>query len=289
MKSFKVSTSFITGRRYQGDLPAFIRESVGFHKRMGFDALDFSMSLIENRSEPWQEIIETALEAAAAEGIRFASCHLPFSWRMARDASLIPDFCRRMHMCIDAAAALGVDAAVLHPNSDTIGLDSYDGKAEYESNLAHLAPFAEHAARVGLPLALENMRVRRLDAPAKAHRFGQDPEELCRMADELGMGICWDFGHANTARLKQSEALAYVGKRLKHLHINDNDGYMDSHVPPFSGSTDWQDAMLGLKLAGYQGSLNFELGSGRLPPALHESFAATMLATARVLERYIEQ
>ncbi len=285
MRKFRTSTTLITNTRKTGDVLAYIRESIAFHKHMGFNALDFPMSLIEKYPEKWQEIAETARETAEKENIRFELCHLPFSVAIAKDESLIPDFCRRMHICIDAAAVLGVDAAALHPNCTTLPETDYNSEAEYEKNLRHLSPFAEHAARLGVTLALENMRIVRTSVPVR--RFGQSPEELCRIADELGIGVCWDFGHANICKVKHSDALPYIGKRLKMLHINDNEGNEDSHIPLFIGTTDWKDAMLGLKLSCFNGLLNFELNTGKLPPELHEPFAKTMLASAEVLENYI--
>ena len=81
----------------------------------------------------------------------------------------------------------------------------------------------------------------------------QMPEELCDVADTLGIGICWDFGHANISGVKQSKGLAYVGKRLKVLHVNDNFAGDDIHILPFTGNVDWRDAMHGLALSEFDG------------------------------------
>ena len=29
------------------------------------------------------------------------------------------------------------------------------------------------------------------------HRYCQTPDEFCDIADALGIGVCWGFGHAN--------------------------------------------------------------------------------------------
>ncbi len=285
-KSYRVSTSFITSSRFSGDLGDYIRESIGFHKSAGFDALDFSMGLIAKQCDDWQRYIEIALESAAHEGIRFEICHLPFSTAISTKPELLPEFCAGMHFSIDAAAMLGVDVAVLHPNAVTHRLDEYDEEREYENVLSHLAPFVEHAERVGVKLALENMRL--VHESVETHRFCQSPEELCRVADELGIGVCWDFGHAQISGVKQSEGLAYVGGRLKAVHINDNFGLDDIHIPVFTGRVDWRDAMRGLSEIGFCGPLNFELATGRIPPEMHGSFAAYMLKSAETLASFCE-
>ena len=103
------------------------------------------------------------------------------------------------------------------------------------------------------------------------------------MADALGIDVCWDFGHANIgARMKQSDALAVVGKRLKAVHVNDNLAWGDDHVPPFCGTVDWKDAMRGLSAIGYSGLFNYEL-AGRHPSASRGAFADYLRTSAEVL------
>ncbi len=88
--------------------------------------------------------------------------------------------------------------------------------------------------------------------------------------------------------MKQSEALAHIGKRLKVIHVNDNAAIDDEHLLPFEGNVDWRDAMHGLALAEFDGLFNFELSTGKLTASVRPAFAAYMLAAARVLMSYIE-
>jgi len=180
---------------------------------------------------------------------------------------------------------LGIEHAVLHPASQTVTVSAYDRKLAYENAKKHLAPFAEHAAKVGLNLALENMPP--IPGIRNSCRFCQGPEDLCELADDLGMGICWDFGHANIAGFKQSDALAYVGKRLKVLHIHDNRGIEDAHSAPFMGNTNWVDAMHGLALAGFDGPLNYEVSAGKIPLELRKVFVKFLVDAADKLMEYI--
>lgn len=153
--------------------------------------------------------------------------------------------------------------------------------------MSHLAPFAEHAAKVGLNIVVENMRVVHENYPV--HRYCQTPDELCDIADALGIGICWDFGHANISGVRQSEGLAYVGKRLKVLHVNDNFAGDDIHILPFTGNVDWRDAMHGLALAEFDGLFNFELSVARVPANMREIFAKYVTSAAGTLMSYIDQ
>ena len=134
-------------------------------------------------------------------------------------------------------------------------------------------------------MALENMRVH--PAAVLTHRFCQTPDELCDVADALGVGVCWDFGHANISGVRQSEGLRYVGKRLKVIHINDNGGMDDQHLAPFTGNVDWVDAMKGLSEIGYEGVFNFELATGKLPTSTREAFAKYVVSVANELRSYM--
>ena len=71
-------------------------------------------------------------------------------------------------------------------------------------------------------------------------------EFLCRDAGELmgmargieGIGLTFDFGHANTVG-KVPEFLAQVGS-ANHIHIHDNHGVLDEHLMLGAGTIDWK-------------------------------------------------
>jgi len=71
-------------------------------------------------------------------------------------------------------------------------------------------------------------------------------EFLCRDAGELmgmaegieGIGLTFDFGHANTLG-KVPEFLTHVG-HANHIHIHDNHGFSDEHLPLGDGTIDWK-------------------------------------------------
>lgn len=266
------------------DVNKFVRDGLEFHKKMGFDAADFPFHRLIN-CEDLNLVIEKALATSDELGIRFELSHLPFSKKVRTDPDFLPVFNKNMYRAIDAAKLLGVDYAVVHPNTTTLLMEDYDEAREREIVLSHLSPFVEYANKVGVSLVVENMRL--VPKPTPAHRYCQTPEELCDIADTLGVGICWDFGHANIGDLKQSEALAYVGSRLKMLHVNDNCGKDDDHLPPFLGKVDWRDAMHGLALAGYEGLFNYELHTVTVPENMRTAFAEYITRAACELESYI--
>ena len=252
-----------------------IKIGLAFLKKSGFDAADFTMKFIEPLGDNWQECIDNAIVSSTETGLNFEVCHLPFSLKISYDETLLPKFNKDMFNAIDAAARLKVNYAVLHPNAVTVPSDCFDKKYWYDTVMSHLSPFAERAQKQGVHLCVENTALFHESYPTK--RYCQTPEELCDIADALDIGICWDFGHANLCGLKQSDALRYIGKRLKTVHINDNRAITDDHVPPFLGTIDWTDVALGLKSIGYSGLFNYEITTDKIPRGARESFAQYLM------------
>ena len=151
--------------------------------------------------------------------------------------------------------------------------------------MSHLSPFVNYANKMNVRIAVENMRV--VHKPYPTHRYCQDPDELCDIADALGTAVCWDFGHANIGGLCQSESIKYVGSRLKVLHVNDNTGAYDDHMPPFIGRIDWRDAMKGLSEIGFKGLFNYEIETGRVPASLCDNLAQYLVNAAKEIISYI--
>ncbi|MEI8330098.1 MAG: sugar phosphate isomerase/epimerase family protein [Methanomicrobiales archaeon] len=84
----------------------------------------------------------------------------------------------------------------------------------------------------------------------------QLPEELIGMTENIeGIGMTFDFGHANTLG-KVNSFLAYVNK-ASHIHIHDNHGSSDEHLALGEGLINW-DAV-GKSIAGnYNGIIVVE-------------------------------
>ena len=71
---------------------------------------------------------------------------------------------------------------------------------------------------------------------------------------------CLDIGHAEMKGSNTSapEMIRALGKRLKALHIHDNDKLHDSHQIPFSMNIDFVAVVQALKEIGYDGYLTLE-------------------------------
>ncbi len=176
--------------------------------------------------------------------------------------------------CLEDAAAARIPVVVQHPNFMT-----FDG-ADINRGLARFARIGEHAAALGVRIAVENMEM---------------PDLFCAMVDQLDpsvFGVCWDCGH-NFAYTPAFDPLARCPGRILTVHLHDNDGKTtedlpntrdDAHFLPFDGKLDWPDAMARLTAAGYDGPLMLEVKRGRAPcrniPAYAEMGQARFLAEA---------
>lgn len=74
-------------------------------------------------------------------------------------------------------------------------------------------------------------------------------------ADKL-IGVTWDVGHLNMMKkhgftdediIKETEKIA---KNIKHVHITDNFGYSDSHLPPGMGNVPFKQILEKMEKAG---------------------------------------
>lgn len=84
------------------------------------------------------------------------------------------------------------------------------------------------------------------------------------MAEEELFGICLDTGHIQLVHRQPADYIAKVGKRLKLLHMHENDAYEDLHQMPYTfGSQrkfgiDWKVFAKALADIKFDGTLSFE-------------------------------
>jgi sugar phosphate isomerase/epimerase len=162
--------------------------------------------------------------------------------------------------------ALGVKYYVLHPGGIFYG--RWDDRQKVpvfrfdrdfvekliEVNVSSIGELAGEAGEHDVKIAVEN-------GPLNDPTFLTITDHL-RMVSEVGrdnVGVCIDVGHANVGmRIKPADVLRQVGSLTWALHLHDNDGAGDQHLPPGSGNIDWADVIKALEEIRYKGSLNIE-------------------------------
>ena len=251
-----------------------LNEQIAKHTGAGFRFLDFNFLDWQNvkdspfLADGWEEWIASAGETAEGLGARFNQAHAPVPViRFSRDYDGYVAACRR---AIRACHMLGIPQMVYHSLvwPAAFGL----GGTWHEANTAFFGSLMEDAARYGVGICVENTW-----PILDSHPLWQT-EELIAFVDSFGaddvMGICWDVGHGNLTGNghnykrdanpalapygNQYDNLTKIGKRLRALHINDNNGLDDDHVMPGIGTVRWDDVIRALDDIGYAHSFTFE-------------------------------
>ncbi len=92
-----------------------------------------------------------------------------------------------------------------------------------------------------MALLLENVREPRPDVVRDA-------------VDKIGLasvGVCLDAPHVHLfSRLPQSEWVRDLNRRIRYLHVSDNDRSRSQHLPPGQGTIDWKDLLGALEAHG---------------------------------------
>jgi len=134
-------------------------------------------------------------------------------------------------------------------------------------NIEALRVLAEYIKDKDITVCLENLRPH---TPTQSEIVDRNADDLLYIIDRIGsdrFGICLDTGHLNLTDKNQREFIFKAGKKLKALHIANNEGETDQHMMPFSrGNVDFIDVMKALKEIGYKGLFNLEIPGERRAP-----------------------
>ncbi|MGB3944645.1 MAG: sugar phosphate isomerase/epimerase family protein [Methanothrix sp.] len=152
---------------------------------------------------------------------------------------------RQMKECISLARDF-CGLAVVHPGYlSPLGKQMPD--RAWEQNILGLSTICDHAAEFGMRIAVENM----LNIESM---LGRTPDEIRGMIETVGrehLGFVFDVGHANTNG--NFEEFFAMRDEMIHVHIHDNKGSRDEHLPVKGGNVNWRK--VGKALEGYDGRL----------------------------------
>jgi sugar phosphate isomerase/epimerase len=271
-----LSTYLFVSRKLTPELLGLISQS-GFHGVEIFGA----RSHFEYTMKPEVRAMASALRH---HGLQLASLHAPNR----RDMSAMRESGAPLSICevervrrieamdelkrvIDVADDLPYSRLILHMGGPRETADPRKRDAAF-SSLEHLVLHARHA---GVSICVENT----------LSEMG-DPAYLRTFVDETrlnGIHFNFDIGHAHLAELPAEERLetsfAPMRDLVSSVHLHDNHGEKDEHLPPFEGSIDWPAAIKLLKSAPQENlPLVLELKEKAGPDA---PSAADQLAVAR--------
>lgn len=123
----------------------------------------------------------------------------------------------------------------------------------WQSAIERLLPKAEE---LDLTLAIETVSYK----PNKRARYPTSEEiaAFVRSFESDHLRACIDLNHSNIV-----ESLPHVASNftdlIANIHVSDNRGLKEEHLPPGEGVIDFETALCALSRAGYAGPLNLEI------------------------------
>lgn len=235
----------------------------------GFDAADFAFFHYGKARRPNPLLLPEKAFLAYFSGLRalcgrmglpIGQTHAPFPlYRGDGQDEARLELQRR---AIWASALLGAPYMAVHPAKPREYRPETMREEAFELNLRLFGGLIPCLEAHGVVLALENLFTYGEDGEI-GEAPGSLPAELNRLIDALNekgprFAACLDTGHALMLGVKPQAFALKLGKRLKILHAQDNDGRHDQHLLPGLGKVDWPKFLKALKQAKYEGSFSLE-------------------------------
>ncbi len=156
--------------------------------------------------------------------------------------------------CIRTSALLGIPDVVVHAGY-TRGMLRDDNMTRNREIFLRLADYADGQ---GVTLLTENYNKMVFDDTFWIDS-AKDLGELIDLVDHPRLQAVFDVGHANLQPMSIRDEINILGKRLRAIHVHDNNGRFDTHRAPFMGGSTSYDALIkGLLDIGYEGYFTFE-------------------------------
>lgn len=140
------------------------------------------------------------------------------------------------------AAEIGASQMVLHPGF--FGWPSFDKEVAKRRAREITVQLSEIAKPLGVRLAFENV-----GGPMQSlYTFDEYSCALDGIDENVGYLI--DIGHANMNGWDIPRLIRKVSNRLFGLHIHDNNGKIDEHLPIYDGNLNWEEIFAAMRCAG---------------------------------------
>ncbi len=189
-----------------------------------------------------------ALKLVKKHKINITSVHLPFS-TMWVDISTEYEADRKeivkwLTQFFKYFKKYDLKAYILHPGGE------WASEKQWEMAMQSLCRSAEELAKAtDVPICIENM---------VQGKMTNTIDKIVAFADRVPNAyVVLDTNHYLTER--PEDAILRLGKRIKALHISDNNFVTEQHKMPGDGLNDWNKILGALETIGYDGMFNYEV------------------------------
>ncbi|MEW6264627.1 MAG: sugar phosphate isomerase/epimerase family protein [Thermodesulfobacteriota bacterium] len=196
-----------------------------------------------------------AIEAAIAEtGLKPRVGHLPtFVWLADIYDSIRRASLKEVDSALETCARLGLKKAVVHPGYIT-GLLTFIPQLGQNLVYRSLEELLASAERLRVTLCLENMFPR-----AGCFFRPEEFTEVLARYPQLMMTLDLSHGQIQAPPERMAGLIAAGGRRIRHVHVSDNRGQDDEHLPLGTGRVDLAGGFSALKKLGYDDTITLEV------------------------------
>jgi sugar phosphate isomerase/epimerase len=225
-------------------------EEIRWYGEHDFDFVDFTLEPpCADPDEIDPGAIRTALQEYNLDVIAHCAWFIPISSPFAgiRQAAL-----EELRRSLRAARAIGATLMTTH----YYGVPHIiKNKMAIDWHVEVLAPLCQEAAEIGITIAIENI-------PNQSNHQVKHIGSILRAIPSLRFHL--DSAHAKLEGNYNhfDSYLSKLGSKMVHVHLSENDGSGDQHLP-LGGSarnrTDWPKLIRKLKQSGYDGTISLEV------------------------------
>ncbi len=238
-----------------------------FEKNRDLELPEFCMADILAAPDPFVDMAKKALDGWHGR----LGIHGPFSGFEldVKDREIRAVVQKRIDQALDVCAKLGATQMVLHSPYTHWDLTNLDNTAQARAKrvsaiLDTLAPAIARAAEMGVEMVLENIQ----DVDPR------DRAAVVAAADSPALKLSVDVGHAYWAHVMArgpavDRFVSFAGDALKHVHLQDADGYADRHWVLGEGTLPFAPIFAALGALGSNPRLIVEINEfGRVPESV---------------------
>jgi sugar phosphate isomerase/epimerase len=221
---------------------------------LGFDFLELTLDAPQAHFAGIREQKDLILDLLQTSGLGLV-CHLPtFVYTADLTESIRRASLQEMLSALETAAELSAEKVVLHPGFIG-GMGAFVMDLSLKYAMTSLERIYRRALDLGMVLCFENMFPRYLSFV--------EPKDFQPVFDEFPqLMLTLDTGHANINDAGKDRALRFIelfAARLGHVHMSDNQGKKDDHLPVGQGSVPFRRIVRALQRAEYDGTVTLEI------------------------------
>lgn len=225
-----------------------VEDEIVWMAEMGLDFID--LTLEPPAAGHWQIDVESVQELLKETGlgvIGHTAYYLPLGhpFEEVRTGAV-----SAFASTLQVLAKLGACCMNIHPDFKA---PMHDAAFSVEQNLKSIRDLLPLARRLDMELMIENLPGDVNDVPQLARFLEAVPE----------LGLHLDIGHTNlmVPHNTTGAIMERYGNRVRHVHLHDNRGTVDEHLPLGAGNLDLEGSIRSLKTAGYDGTITLEVFS----------------------------